>query len=67
VLDVDLYRARHKELGAVYREIMGSHHPAMVLVEVSGLVEPAAVVEITATAILPLDGRPLPAGNPHIP
>jgi enamine deaminase RidA (YjgF/YER057c/UK114 family) len=67
VLDVDLYRARHKELGAVYREIMGSHYPAMVLVEVSGLVEPAAVVEIAATAILPLDGRPLPARSPHIP
>jgi len=57
VLDVDLYRARHKELGAVYREIMGSHYPAMALVEVSGLVEPAAVVEIAATAILPI-------GNP---
>lgn len=67
VLDVDLYRARLKELGAVYREIMGGHYPAMVLVEVSGLVEPAAVVEIAATAILPLAGQPLPAGSPHIP
>ena len=67
VLDVDLYRARLKELGAVYREIMGSHYPAMVLVEVSGLVEPAAVVEIAATAILPPGGQPLPTDNPHIP
>ena len=67
VLDVDLYRARLKELGAVYREIMGSHFPAMVLVEVSGLVEPAAIVEISATAILPLGGQPLPTDSPHIP
>ena len=37
----------------VYREIMGRHYPAMVLVEVTGLVEPAAIVEIAATAILP--------------
>ena len=67
VLDVDLYRARLKELGAVYREIMGSHYPAMVLVEVSGLVDPAAVVEISATAILPPGGQPLPTDSPHIP
>ena len=64
VLDVDLYRARLKELAAVYREIMGSHYPAMVLVEVSGLVEPAAIVEISATAILPVGGQPLPADSP---
>jgi enamine deaminase RidA (YjgF/YER057c/UK114 family) len=67
VLDVDLYRARLKELGAVYREIMGSHYPAMVLVEVSGLVDPAAIVEISASAILPPGGHPLPTGNPPIP
>jgi enamine deaminase RidA (YjgF/YER057c/UK114 family) len=67
VLDVDLYRARLKELAAVYREIMGSHYPAMVLVEVSGLVEPAAIVEISATAILPPGGKSLPTEGHHIP
>jgi enamine deaminase RidA (YjgF/YER057c/UK114 family) len=67
VLDVDLHRARLKELGAVYREIMGSHYPAMVLVEVSGLVELAAVVEISATAILPPGGQPLPTDSSYIP
>jgi hypothetical protein len=59
VLDIDHYRAVLRELGMVYREIMGSHYPAMVLVEVTGLVEPAAIVEIAATAILP-PGCPLP-------
>jgi enamine deaminase RidA (YjgF/YER057c/UK114 family) len=60
VLDIDHYRATLRELGLVYREIMGRHYPAMVLVEVTGLVEPAAIVEIAATAILP-PGCPLPA------
>lgn len=60
VLDIDHYRATLRELGLVYREIMGWHYPAMVLVEVTGLVEPAAIVEIAATAILP-PGRLLPA------
>jgi enamine deaminase RidA (YjgF/YER057c/UK114 family) len=59
VLDIDHYRAMLRELGLVYREIMGRHYPAMVLVEVTGLVEPAAIVEIAATAILP-PGCPLP-------
>jgi enamine deaminase RidA (YjgF/YER057c/UK114 family) len=60
VLDVDLYRARLRELGVVYREIMGSHYPAMTLVEVSGLVDPAAVVEIAATAVLPVESQSSP-------
>jgi enamine deaminase RidA (YjgF/YER057c/UK114 family) len=44
---------------------MGSHYPAMVLVEVTGLVDPAAVVEIAATAILPVGcPSPLMADDP---
>jgi enamine deaminase RidA (YjgF/YER057c/UK114 family) len=62
VIDIDQYRAVLRELGMTYREIMGRHYPAMVLVEVTGLVEPAAIVEIAATAILPL-GRPLAADD----
>jgi enamine deaminase RidA (YjgF/YER057c/UK114 family) len=62
VLDIDQYRAVLRELGIVYREIMGHHYPAMVLVEVTGLVEPAAIVEIAATAILP-PGCPLAADD----
>jgi enamine deaminase RidA (YjgF/YER057c/UK114 family) len=47
------YRAARKELGAAYREVMGRHFPAMSLVQVVALVEPGAVVEIEATAVLP--------------
>ena len=41
------------EVGRAYREVIGSHYPAMTLVEVSGLVEERARVEIEATALLP--------------
>lgn len=67
VLDVDLYRAQRRELGLLYRKIMGSHDPAMALVEVSGLVDPAAVVEIAATAMLPVAGRSSSVGSPPVP
>jgi enamine deaminase RidA (YjgF/YER057c/UK114 family) len=39
-------------IGKVYREVMGRHFPAMAVVEVSGLVEARAKVEIEATAVL---------------
>ena len=47
------YNARLKELGAAYREVMGKNFPAMTCVEVSGLVEERARVEIEVTAVLP--------------
>ena len=47
------YKARLEELGSVYREVMGKHFPAMSCVEVSGLVEDRALVEIEVTAVLP--------------
>ena len=47
------YIARLKELGGVYREVMGKNFPAMSCVEVSGLVEDRARVEIEVTAVLP--------------
>lgn len=53
VVDIDAYRASLKELGPVYREVMGRNFPAMTLVQVSGLVERQALVEIEATAIVP--------------
>jgi enamine deaminase RidA (YjgF/YER057c/UK114 family) len=53
VVDMDEYLAARAELGAVYREVMGAHFPAMALVEVRRLVEPKARVEIEATAVLP--------------
>jgi enamine deaminase RidA (YjgF/YER057c/UK114 family) len=53
VTDMEEYRASLKELGPVYREVMGRHFPAMALVQVVALVEREARVEIEATAILP--------------
>lgn len=42
-----------RPLGEAYREVIGSHFPAMTAVEVSALMEPGAVVEIEATAVVP--------------
>ena len=47
------YNARLRELGTVYREVMGKNFPAMTCVEVSGLMEARAKVEIEVTAVLP--------------
>lgn len=57
VTDVPAYRSSLKEIGAAYRAVMGRNFPAMALIGVSELVEPDAMVEIEATAILP-DGDP---------
>lgn len=53
ILDKSEYLARRKELGAVYREVMGRHFPAMTMVQVSALIEDRARVEIEAVAFLP--------------
>jgi NAD(P)-dependent dehydrogenase (short-subunit alcohol dehydrogenase family)/enamine deaminase RidA (YjgF/YER057c/UK114 family) len=52
VTDMAQYRASLKPLGEVYRGRMGTHFPAMALVEVKSLVDPGAMVEIEATAVL---------------
>lgn len=52
VTDKSEYRERMKEIGARYRARMGKHFPAMVLVEVAGLLEDNAKIEIEATAVL---------------
>ena len=52
VTDMAQYRASLKPLGEVYRRRMGTHFPAMALVEVTSLVDQRAVVEIEATAVL---------------
>jgi enamine deaminase RidA (YjgF/YER057c/UK114 family) len=53
ILDRVEYNARLKELGAVYRDIMGRNFPAMSCVQVAALMEARAKVEIEATAVLP--------------
>ena len=53
VIDRNEYLASIKEVGAAYRELMGKHYPTMAVVQVAGLVEPEARLEIEATAVLP--------------
>src|ERR1700761_1563808 len=53
VVDMDEYLSNLKELGRIYREIFGTHYPAMALVQVVRLVELAARVEIEATGVVP--------------
>ena len=52
VTDKNEYRARMKEIGERYRAHMGKHFPAMVLVEVAGLLEDRAKLEIEGIAVL---------------
>jgi len=52
VTDIPAYRAAAKHLGPIWREVMGRHFPAMAVVGVSELVEPQALVEIEATAVV---------------
>ncbi|MEO7504503.1 MAG: RidA family protein [Sphingomicrobium sp.] len=52
VTDCDQYRVRRDELAAVWKSVMGDHYPAVALVEVKGLVNSSAVVEIEATAVV---------------
>jgi enamine deaminase RidA (YjgF/YER057c/UK114 family) len=52
VIDRNEYNSRLKELGTVYREIIGKHFPAMTCVEVSGLMEARAKIEIEVTAVI---------------
>ena len=53
VIDRDDYVSSRDEIGAAWKAIIGSNYPAMALVEVSQLVESAALVEIEATAVVP--------------
>jgi enamine deaminase RidA (YjgF/YER057c/UK114 family) len=53
VIDKQEYLAALKDVGAAYRELMGRHFPTMAVVQVSGLVENEARLEIEATAVIP--------------
>ncbi|MGB8812561.1 MAG: RidA family protein [Paracoccaceae bacterium] len=49
------YLENLKDLGRVYKDVIGRHYPAMALVQVVALVEDRAKVEIEATAVIPQD------------
>jgi enamine deaminase RidA (YjgF/YER057c/UK114 family) len=53
VTDKVQYIARRDDITPVWKELMGAHYPAIALVEVKGLVNSAALVEIEATAVVP--------------
>ena len=53
VTSIDAYTASLAEIGAAWKAIVGAHYPAMALVEVVRLVEPKALVEIEAMAVVP--------------
>jgi len=53
ITDRVAYQNAAREIGKVYRQVFGTHYPAMTLVIVAGLLEPRAKVEIEATAVVP--------------
>jgi enamine deaminase RidA (YjgF/YER057c/UK114 family) len=53
LVDKREYLAASREIGAIYRQILGRHFPAMTVVQVSALLEDGARVEIEATAVVP--------------
>jgi enamine deaminase RidA (YjgF/YER057c/UK114 family) len=53
VTDLDAYRVSRSLLAEVWKTHMGAHYPAMALIQVAGLVDHGATVEIQADAVLP--------------
>ena len=53
ILDKKEYLGALKEVGTAYRELIGRHYPAMAVVQVSGLIEDEAKLEIETTAVIP--------------
>lgn len=63
VTDKKEYLSRLKDIGSVYKQLMGKHYPAMALVEVSALVEDLAKVEIEAIACIDKSREQAPTGE----
>jgi enamine deaminase RidA (YjgF/YER057c/UK114 family) len=55
ITDREAYIQDRKAIGAAYREVIGRHFPPMSVIVVAGLLEPGAMVEIEATAVIPSD------------
>jgi len=53
VIDKQEYIAARQETGAAYREVIGRFYPAMTVVQVGGLIDEQARVEIEVTAVVP--------------
>jgi enamine deaminase RidA (YjgF/YER057c/UK114 family) len=57
LIDKRDYIAQAAQIGAAYRAVIGRHFPAMSAVQVSALIEDAALVEIEATAVIPAENQ----------
>lgn len=53
LVDKKDYIAKRREIGRTYVDIIGRHYPAMAAVQVAGLIEDEALIEIQATAVVP--------------
>jgi enamine deaminase RidA (YjgF/YER057c/UK114 family) len=53
VTDKQEYLGAIREVGAAYRELVGKHYPAMAVLQVAGLIEDGAKLEIETTAVVP--------------
>ena len=53
IVDLAEYRSSLAEIGAIYQAIIGRNFPAMAVVQIGGLVEPQARIEIETTAVVP--------------
>jgi len=53
ITDRTAYLRDRKAIGAAYRDVIGRHFPPMSVIVVAGLLEPGALVEIEATAVIP--------------
>jgi enamine deaminase RidA (YjgF/YER057c/UK114 family) len=51
--DIDAYRSALRDLSRIYRRHFGRHYPAIALMGVTGLFDPAAKVELVCTALIP--------------
>jgi enamine deaminase RidA (YjgF/YER057c/UK114 family) len=52
IIDKQEYLAKQREVGEVYRRVLGRHFPAMSMLVVAGLIEDEALLEIEATAVI---------------
>ncbi len=53
IADAEDYRGRLREIGEIYREVLGKVYPPMSVIEVKGFIEPGAKIEIEAMAVIP--------------
>lgn len=53
ITDKQAYLASLRDIGAIWRELWGPHYPAMAVVQVTALIEDAALLEIETTAVIP--------------